>query len=176
MRTWEPHEWEISMNIQRELLLFVTLTGAATPALAQTATAGVRARRRRNARCRIDPGLYPCLVPSGLALVRAAGIGSRPGDEPVARTPAARRRYRLAGLAADQGRREQLRPAGRRLQQSDLAAVGGGDREEVRRNLACRHHLSERVEPVLARTDAVHFQAYADADDSAAGQGHDLVQ
>src|SRR5258708_38868711 len=47
MRMWEPHEWEISMNIQRELLLFVTLTAAAaTPALAQTATpapAGVAA-------------------------------------------------------------------------------------------------------------------------------------
>src|SRR5260370_37983976 len=33
-----PHEWEISMNKQRELLLFVTLTAAATPALAQTVT------------------------------------------------------------------------------------------------------------------------------------------
>src|SRR5260370_38434654 len=47
MRTGVPHEWEISMNIQRELLLFVTLTAAAaTPALAQTATpapAGVAA-------------------------------------------------------------------------------------------------------------------------------------
>ena len=34
------------------------------------------------------------------------------------------------------------------------AAVGG---EEVRPNLARRHHLPEPIQPVLARTRAVHF-------------------
>src|ERR1700674_2859604 len=113
---------------------------------------------------------------SVLSLVRAAGIGSRPGDEQVAWTRAARWRYRLAGITSDQGRREQLRPAGRRLHQSDLAALGGGGGEEVRRNLTRRHHLWEPVEPVLARTNAVHLQARHGADYSAAGQDHILVQ
>src|SRR5258708_4635098 len=148
--------------------------GGRTPRPAATAAAG--ARRRRSARRRIDPGLFTRLESSGPSLVRAAGIGARPDHEQVAWTPAARWRYRLAGIASDRGRRQQLRPAGRRLHQSDLAAVGGGDREEVRRNLARRHHLPERLEPVLARTDAVHFQAWADAGASAAGQDHDLVQ
>jgi len=42
--------------------------------------------------------------------------------------------------------------------------------------IARRHHLSEHVQPVLARTGAVYFQACTDADDSAGGQDHDLVR
>jgi hypothetical protein len=43
MRAGEPHEWEVSVNMQRRnFLLFVTLaTAAATPAPAQTATSAV---------------------------------------------------------------------------------------------------------------------------------------
>jgi 2-iminobutanoate/2-iminopropanoate deaminase len=46
-----------------------------------------------------------------------------------------RRRFGLRGLSSassGRGRRERLRPAGRRLFQSDLAALGSGGREEVR--------------------------------------------
>jgi hypothetical protein len=55
------------------------------------ANAGGRAGRQPNARRRIDPGLFPRLDAPGLSLVRAAGIGSRPGDEQVALAAADRR-------------------------------------------------------------------------------------
>jgi hypothetical protein len=54
---------------------------------------GSRAGQQRNAGRRVDPGLFPCMESSVLSLVRAAGIGSRPGDQQVARTPAARSNY-----------------------------------------------------------------------------------
>src|SRR6202035_3902442 len=42
MRNRPTHEWETSMNMQRDFLLFVTLaTTAAAPVLAQTATPAV---------------------------------------------------------------------------------------------------------------------------------------
>ena len=163
------------MHRQRNFLLFVTLAAAAaTPALAQTVTSGGRTGQQRNERRRIDPGLFPRLESPGLSLVRAAGIGSRPGDEQVALAAAARRRFRHGGpssASSGRGRRERLRPAGRRLHQSDLAALGGGGREEVRRNVACGHHLREPFQPMLAHANAVHLQAIHGADHSAAGQG-----
>src|SRR5712691_5956211 len=64
---------------------------------------GARAGQQRNARRRIDSGLFPRMASSLLSLVRAAGIRSRPGDEQVAWTPAARWRYRLAGITSHQG-------------------------------------------------------------------------
>src|ERR1700681_525361 len=94
-------------------------------------------------------------------LVRAAGVGSRPGDE----------QDTAAGY-----RSERLRPAGRRLHQSDLAALGGGSREEEGRHLAGRLGLSEPGQPVLARTRAVPLQAYGHADAPAAGRDPDAVQ
>src|SRR6266446_1672161 len=151
------------------IALIRNIDGGCDPRPGANGNADVGAGQQRNTRRRLDPRLSRRLESSGLALVRAAGIGARPDHEQDAWTPAARWRYRLAGIASDRGWRQQLRPAGRRLHQSDLAAMGGGDREEVRRNLAGRHHLPQRLEPVLARTDAVHFQAYANADASAVG-------
>jgi len=60
--------------------------------------------------------------------------------------------------------------------QSDLAALGGGSRKEVRRNVARGHYLWKSVEPVLARTAAVHLQASPCSDSPAAGHHHDGVQ
>src|SRR6266446_4106397 len=97
-----------------------------------------RTGQRCNERRHIDPGLFPRLASPGLSLVRAAGIWSQPGDEQVALAAAARRRFGLGGPSppsSGRGRRERLRPAGRRLYQSDLAAMGGRGREEVRRNV-----------------------------------------
>ena len=60
--------------------------------------------------------------------------------------------------SSGRGRRERLRPTGRRLHQSDLAALGSGGGEKVRRNVDCGHHLREPFQPMLADADAVHLQ------------------
>ena len=61
-------------------------------------------------------------------------------------------------IATEQGGDQQLRPTGRGLQESDLAALGGRGGQAKRRNLADRHG-SEPVQPVLAVRHAVHLQA-----------------
>src|SRR5258708_38758325 len=100
-------------------------------------------------------------VPSRL---RAAGIGPRPGGK------------QGAPARSTTTRREQLRPTGRRLQQSDLEASRGGNREEVRRDLAKGRDLFEPGQPVLARTRTVHFQAFWLADAAASAPDHDDLQ
>src|SRR5580704_17893093 len=52
--------------------------------------AGIRTGEPRDERRRIDPGPVADMEPSVLSLVRAAGIGPRPGDQQVAWTAAAR--------------------------------------------------------------------------------------
>src|SRR4051812_37396876 len=95
---------------------------------------------------------------SRLSLVRAARIGPEPGHELVALGRAgARRPGRFVGFACWQGRDQQLRPTGRRLQKSDPAALGGGGGEKIRRDVLGRRHLSESVESVLAVADAVYL-------------------
>src|SRR5450631_4519308 len=54
--------------------------------------------------------------------------GKKPGGHAVA--PAAPNARRLVGTAADQRGREQLRPVGRGLHQSDPAVMGRGGGEE----------------------------------------------
>jgi hypothetical protein len=138
---------------------------------------GGRAGRQRSASRRTDPGLFPRMESSCLSLVRAACIGPWPDNELVALAGAAAPKSgRFGRFACQQGWYQQLRPAGRGLQKSDLAALGGGGGKEIRRNLARRHYVSESFEPVLAVSDAVHLQAVSDADDTAAGQDHDVVQ
>ena len=61
----------------------------------------------------------------------AAAVGSSPRAEYIA--PA-------GGIA---GRRRQSRPIGWRLHQSDLAALGGGSRKEIRRNFIGWQGLSD---------------------------------
>src|SRR5712691_10817187 len=114
---------------------------------------------------------------SRLSLVRAARIGPWPDNQLVPLGGAAARRSgRFGGFASQQSRCEQLRPTGRGLQKSDLAALGGSGGKAIRRKVACRYYFSEPFEPVLALSDAVHLQAVSDADDTAVGQDHDVVQ
>src|SRR6266481_6647599 len=136
-----------------------------------------RAGRQRNAQRRIDPELFPRMDSSRLSLVRAARLGPWPNNELVALAGAATpNRGRFGRLACQQGWYQQLRPTGRGLQKSHLAALGGSGGKEIRRNVACRHYFSESFEPVLALADAVHLQAGYDTADAAAGQDHDLVR
>src|SRR5262249_36642298 len=105
---------------------------------------GGRTGRRREAQRRIDSGLLARLDSSRLSLVRAARIGPRSDNQPVPLGGAgSRRSRRFAGFASQQDRDQQLRPTGRRLQESDPAALGGGGGQAVRRNLACRYYVSE---------------------------------
>jgi hypothetical protein len=52
--------------------------------------------------------------------------------------------------------------------------AGGG--QAIRRNIACRHYLSQRFKPVLAPSNAVHLQAGFDDDVPAAGPDHHGVR
>jgi hypothetical protein len=69
---------------------------------------GAREWAGKDAKLRIHPGLFRCLESSVLSLVRAARIGSRPGDEQVAlalhRESAAFSLRRFSGIASEQGR------------------------------------------------------------------------
>src|SRR6266700_4517180 len=76
----------------------------------------------------------------------------------------------LPPLPPGRGRRERLRPAGRRLYQSNLAALGSGGREKVRRNVDSGHRLREPFQPMLAQANAVHLQTIRGANHSGAGQ------
>jgi len=120
-----------------------------------SADARSRASRQRDAERRIRSELVRRVASRGTAVVRAAGIGSRPRDEQIASE-----------------RCEQLRSIGRRLYQSDPTTLGGRGRKEVRRDFAQRHHLSELGEPVLARTGAVHLQAHGNGGSAAAAPDH----
>src|ERR1700730_16786162 len=77
---------------------------------------GVRGRtgQRRNEGSSLDSGLYPRVDTPGLSLVRAAGIGSRPGDEQVTLAAAARRPCFGHGgpspPSSGRGRRERANP------------------------------------------------------------------
>ena len=101
-------------------------------------------------RKRLRPRFFRHVAASRLSLVRAARIGPWSDNQsvPLGRTND-RRSRRFAGVASDQDGHQRLRPAGRGLQESDPAAMGGGDRQEVRRTVACRHHL-----PPIPRTSA----------------------
>ena len=102
---------------------------------------GARTGERRNEQRRIDPGLFPHLASPVLSLVRAAGIRSRPGDQQVALAAAARGRFGFASSpSSGRGRGKRLRPAGRRLYQSDFAALGSGGREKD--SAKCRSQAS----------------------------------
>src|SRR6266568_9196168 len=138
---------------------------------------GGRAGRQRNAQRRIDSGLFTGMDSSLLSLVRAARIGGWPDHQFVPLGGAGGRGSgRFAGFASQQGWDQQLRPTGRGLQKSDPTALGGRRGQAIRRNIACRRYLSEPFEPVLALANAFYLQAADDADDSAAGQDHDLVR
>src|SRR6516162_3725118 len=92
--------------------------------------------------------------------LRAAAIGSRSGAEQVARAhrPASRHR--------------RWPPTGRRLHQSDLAALGGGSLKEVRRDFVGRQGLSDPAQPVLARRNALRIYKSWNEDNPAAGEYH----
>src|SRR5712692_10279650 len=116
MRTREPYDWEMSMNMQRDFLLFVTLaTAAATPVLAQTATPAVGPASSATHGAASIPDFSRLWYHPALPWFEPPASGPGPVTNRSRGTPAARWRYRLAGIASDQGRRKQLRPAGRRL-------------------------------------------------------------
>src|SRR5438128_11031968 len=146
------------MNLQRHWLLLAILMAALTPTAGQqvTPTAGP-ANLDKQASIPDFSGIWrhgslPWFIP---------GVRSRPGDQP---------------LASGARWRERLQPAGRRLQESDPAAVGSGGRQEEGRFVIGRHHLSESGQHLLARTGAVPVQAYGHADAAAAGPGRNAVQ
>src|SRR5437870_6168441 len=75
---------------------------------------------------------------SRLSLVRAARLGPWPDNQLVALGGAgAQRCGRFVGFASQQGRNQQLRPTGRGLQQSDLAALGSSGGQAIRRAPRC---------------------------------------
>src|SRR5215470_12353219 len=108
----------------------------------------------------LDPRFLRLMEPRIAERLGAAAIGPRPGKEQV--PPA----YRTAS------RRGQRRPIGRRLYQSDLAALGGGSCEEIRRDFVGRQGLSDPAEPVLAGAGAFRLYKLWNADTPAAGQDH----
>src|SRR6266852_3970270 len=99
-----------------------------------------RVIRQQDAKYRVDSGFFRPLAASR-ARIWPPALGSRPGAKQDA-----------AAL-----RREQLRPGGRRLHQSDSEARGSGDSQEVRRNLAVRPDFSGPGQPVSAEPRALYF-------------------
>jgi len=156
------------MNMQRDFLLFVVLA-AATPALAQTAT--------------------PAVVPAGSAAHGAASVPTfptcgviraswfepphrvRPGDQPVARGPAASWRLRLARIEPAQGRvsnyDQLVGDYTNPILQPWAAQVVKGFGEI---SLAGVTYPNPSNQCCPAR--ALHLQAQSDAGDSAAGTDH----
>src|SRR6266849_7622887 len=108
--------------------------------------AAVRVRGRASqswcAKRRVHPGLLRHMASWEPSLVHTACVWCRSGKESVARKGYWRERLQLAG---------------RRLQESDLAALGRGRREEEGRTLARRRDISKPVEHMLARTRTVSF-------------------
>src|SRR6516164_8289749 len=96
----------------------------------------------------MDSGLFTRMDASCLSLVRAARLGPWLDNQLVALGRAGFARF--AGFASRQGRNQQLRPTGWGLQESDSAALGGGGGQAIRRNVACRHYLSQRFKPCLS--------------------------
>src|SRR5262249_9232519 len=119
------------------------------------------ARQFWRAKRRVYPGFLRHMASRQPSLVHTAGVRSGSGQESVARKGDWRERLQLAG---------------RRLQKSDLAAVGRRRREEEGRAVAGRPDLPKPVEPVLARIGTVSLQAQRHADAAAAGPDRDAVQ
>ena len=141
------------MHQQRAFLLLVVLAAAAaTPTLGQS----------------VAPAVGPTsgVTQSAASIPDFSGVWAHPSlnalELPLSGPGPVRNRSRLrTGPQAGVGNR---RPTGRRLHQSDLAALGGGSREEVRRDFVGRQGLSDPAQPVLARRNAVRFFQLWNAD------------
>src|SRR5258708_29493832 len=87
------------------------------------------------------------------ALVHTAGVGSRSGDE---------------SIAGKRHRRQRLRLAGRRLQESDLAALGGRRRETEGRAVIGGRDLFAPLQHLLAGARARPVQTFRPSDSAPA--------
>src|SRR5258708_30905532 len=95
------------------------------------------------------------------ALVHTAGVGSRSGDE---------------SIAGKRHRRQRLRVAGRRLQESDLAALGGRRRETEGRAVIGGRDLSDPLQQPLAGAGAVPVDTSGPAAASPAAPDRNTLQ
>src|SRR5258708_3974046 len=150
-----------SMHRQQDFLFVVMLAAAAmTPAAGQDVTPAMRSGNGTQ---------------STASVLDFSGVWSLPSlnalEPPLSGPGPVRNRSRVpTGPQAGVGDGRQL---GRRLHQSDLAALGGGSLEEVRRDFLGRSGLSDPAQPVLARRSALRAYKSRNADAPAAGQNHD---
>jgi hypothetical protein len=127
-------------NRQRDFLLLVILAAASmTSALGQGVAPAVGPENSSTQSTASIPDFSGTWSNQSLNALELPLFGSRPGEEQVARADR---------TASRSGR---WPPIGRRLYQSDLAALGGGSREEVGRDFVGRQGLSDPAQPVLAR-------------------------
>src|SRR5260221_14205078 len=53
--------------------------------------------------------------------------------------------------------------------------MGGGDRQEVRRKVACRNYVSQSLEPVLAYANSLHLEEFRGGGAARKGHGYPPV-